>query len=169
MVILNKKILGNYTEKDPGYHVMNWLFDIRINKEIMKLNFPIYLVGLEFLIHRHLAKELEKFGSPLQSINWEAHNKLEKIKNILTAESNKHLNYLLHHVYTFAKTNTANHNHFYLFLASLILNENKRYVVNPEYKVKAVEVLIENYKEWGEDENVSMSEDGLLSLLFSVF
>ena len=97
IVIKNKKFIGTYTMKDPAWNVLNWLLDFSIGKEIMKLNFSKYLSGLDYLLHRNLARELEKLGEELESINWEDYQTFEKV-NILSEGSNKQVSYLIENI-----------------------------------------------------------------------
>jgi hypothetical protein len=55
----------------------------------MNVDFRGYLIGLEFLIHRHIAKEVEKLGENLSSIKLLDPNDQDKgVMGVLNGISN---------------------------------------------------------------------------------
>lgn len=168
LVIRNKKIIGKYTSNDATWQVLNWFFDFQMSKEIMKVNFPKYLVGLDFLLHRHISKELEKLGEDLANIDLEKYDSNPK-KGVLSPESNKHVQCLLDTIYTSISDNQEYSNRFFIFLASLMLNESRLVKVSDNFKMLTVKTLVQHFKDWPQNPELNINEDILLSTLLSIF
>ena len=99
VVIADNIIHGNYGPNHAHWCVLNWFLDFKIAQELIKLDFKTYLIGLEFLLHKYLGRELSKIKVPIESVDIDEYEKNRR-KGVLSKESNKYLCYFIDCIYT---------------------------------------------------------------------
>lgn len=126
------------------------------------------MVGLEFLIHKFLGRELNKIKVNIESVDLEEYEKNRR-KGVLSKLSDKYLCYFIDCIYNLSQKDQYFSDIFFIFLGSLILNQSKNCIVSDGFKILTIKSFVENYKEWGNDDRFAFSEEQLLNMLLSIF
>lgn len=137
--------------------------NLKVVKTLIDQDFILYLKGLNYFFSKGIEWEISRISEPLPGIDLSQYKKFD----ILTDDSDPYLCYLINSIYSWLDDKQKTY--FFLFLADLIIANQKRVTLTSKRKTETFIQLIEHYSDFLEDPQLSLEEDELVILIFLVY